>query len=287
MKTEIKGTNLSIPVSDFHLSYDEAGEGVVPIIFLHGFPFDKNMWQGQLDFLKDSYRIILCDIRGFGKSTDEKSTLSMDLFADDLIAFMDALNIEKAVVCGLSMGGFISLNAIERFPERFVGLILCDTQCIADSPEVKAKRYKTIDEINANGASGFNERFIKSVFSKHSLENKKGLVDQLSAVVFANNDHIIKQGLTALAERAETCSSLGRISTPTMILCGREDTVTPLMQSIHMRASIEGALLHVIDQAGHVSNLEQPDEFNDHLRSFLKSLSSLDFEKINGEKRKV
>jgi pimeloyl-ACP methyl ester carboxylesterase len=287
MKTEIKGTNLSIPVSDFHLSYDEAGEGVVPIIFLHGFPFDKNMWQGQLDFLKDSYRIILCDIRGFGKSTDEKSTLSMDLFADDLIAFMDALNIEKAVVCGLSMGGFISLNAIERFPERFVGLILCDTQCIADSPEVKAKRYKTIDEINANGASGFNERFIKSVFSKHSLENKKGLVDQLSAVVFANNDHIIKQGLTALAERAETCSSLGRISTPTMILCGREDTVTPLMQSIHMRASIEGALLHVIDQAGHVSNLEQPDEFNDHLRSFLKSLSNLDFEKINGEKRNV
>lgn len=287
MKTEIKGTNLSIPVSGFQLSYDEAGKGVVPIIFLHGFPFDKNMWQGQLDFLKDSYRIILCDIRGFGKSTDEKSTLSMDLFADDLIAFMDALNIEKAVVCGLSMGGFISLNAIERFPERFVGLILCDTQCIADSPEVKAKRYKTIDEINANGASGFNEGFVKSVFSKHSLENKKGLVDQLSTVVFANTDHIIKQGLTALAERSETCSSLGRISTPTMILCGREDTVTPLMQSIHMRASIEGALLHVIGQAGHVSNLEQPDEFNDHLRSFLKSLSNLDFEKINGEKRKV
>src|SRR5690606_41592977 len=103
-----------------------------PIIFLHSFPFDKTMWHGQLEFLKSTHRVIACDIRGFGQSTDETSQLSMDLFADDNIQFMDTLKIEKAIICGLSMGGFIALNLMKRYPERFSALILCDTQCIAD-----------------------------------------------------------------------------------------------------------------------------------------------------------
>ena len=101
MKTETKGFHLTIPVNNFQLSYDDVGKGSIPIIFLHGYPFDKSMWQGQLDFLQSSYRLISCDIRGFGKSTDEKSPLSIDLFGDDLIAFMDSLSIDKAIVCGL------------------------------------------------------------------------------------------------------------------------------------------------------------------------------------------
>ena len=84
MITEIKGFNLTIPVNNFHLSYDDVGEGKIPIIFLHGYPFDKNMWQGQLNFLTSSYRLIACDIRGFGKSTDEKTDLSIDLFFNSL-----------------------------------------------------------------------------------------------------------------------------------------------------------------------------------------------------------
>lgn len=272
METEAKGYNLTIAVNNFHLSYDDIGEGNIPIIFLHGFPFSKAMWQLQLDFLKDSYRLISCDIRGFGKSTDETSPLSIDLFADDLIAFMDKLDIDKAIVCGLSMGGFIALNALQKIPNRFHALILCDTQCIADSIEVKEKRYKTIDEIKKDGVTNFNEGFIKNVFHKDSITNKKELVEQLKTVVFANSKHIITEGLVALAERAETCTTLNRITIPTLIICGRQDEVTPLLQSEFMHATINGSILQIIDNVGHVSNLEHPDEFNKHLLDFLTRL---------------
>jgi pimeloyl-ACP methyl ester carboxylesterase len=269
METETKGYNLTIELNNFHLSYDDVGEGSIPIIFLHGYPFDKTMWQGQLEFLKPSYRLIPCDIRGFGKSIDEESPLSIDLFAEDVIQFMDKLSIEKAIICGLSMGGFIALNVIKKFPERFEALILCDTQCIADTNEVKEKRYKIIDEIEVDGVANFNEGFIKSVFYKDSIINKKELVDQLRSVVFSNSKHIITEGLIALAERSETCSTLNEISIPTLIICGREDEVTPLAQSEMMYEAIKGSILCVIDNAGHVSNLEQPLKFNKHLLDFL------------------
>lgn len=274
METETKGYHLTIPVNNFILSYDDIGEGNIPILFLHGYPFDKSMWQGQVEFLKSSYRLIPCDIRGFGKSRDEESALSIDLLADDLIAFMDKLNIDKAILCGLSMGGYIALNAMKRFPGRFAALILCDTQCIADTAVAKEKRYKTIDEIEVNGTAGFNEGFIKNVFHKDSLINKKELVEQLRGVVFSNSKHIIMQGLMALARRSETCSALNQITIPTLILCGREDGVTPLAQSEMMHAAIKGSILRVIDQAGHVSNLEQPGEFNNHLINFLSALNN-------------
>jgi len=285
MQAENKGYNLTIPINGFQLSYDDVGDGDTPVIFLHGFPFDKTMWAGQLKFLESSHRAISCDIRGFGKSKDEESDLSIDMFGDDLIELMKALDIEKAIVCGLSMGGFIALNAMKRYPAYFDALILCDTQCIADTDEVKAKRYKTIEEIEENGTSDFNEKFIKSVFHQDALENKKEVVEQVRRVVFSNSKHIIQNGLTALAERSETCSSLNEIAIPTLIICGREDEVTPLAQSEGMNKAIEGSSLHVIDIAGHVSNLEQPDEFNKCLFDFLTEVSDFNFEKINGHER--
>ncbi len=287
METPKSGYNLTLEVNNFHLSYDDVGEGSIPIICLHGFPFDKTMWHEQLEFLKSKNRIIACEIRGFGKSKDEASHLSIDLFSEDLIAFMDELNIDKAIICGLSMGGFIALNALKRFPERFEALILCDTQCIADTVEVKEKRYKTIEEINANGVTNFNEGFIKSVFHKDSLVHKNDLVEKLSSVVFANSRHIITMGLTALAERTETCSILNDINLPTLIICGREDVVTPLAQSEFMHEAIKGSILKVIDNAGHVSNLEHPHEFNKHLLDFLTTLNNMDLGKIIDAKEMV
>jgi pimeloyl-ACP methyl ester carboxylesterase len=273
MDTVTKGYNLTINVNNFNLSYDDVGEGSIPIIFLHGYPFDKTMWELQLKFLKSTYRLIACDIRGFGKSTDGGSALSIDLFTDDLIKFMNSLSIDKAIICGLSMGGYIALNAMKRFPDRFEALILCDTQCIADTPEIKEKRYKTIDDIKANGVTHFNEGFIKSVFHKDSLTDRIELVDQIRSIVFSNSQHSIVQGLVALADHTETCSTLSDISIPTLIMCGREDEVTPLAQSEFMNKQITGSILQVIEHAGHVSNLEQPNEFNIHLREFLTTVS--------------
>jgi pimeloyl-ACP methyl ester carboxylesterase len=284
-KVEAKGYNLTIEVNNFTLSYDDVGEGDVPVIFLHGFPFDKSMWHVQLDVLKTSHRLIACDIRGFGKSTDESTALSIDLFADDLIQFMDMLSIEKAIICGLSMGGYVAQNVLKRYPDRFEALILCDTQCIADTTKVKEARLKTIDEIQVEGVTNFNEGFLKKVFCKDSLKNKKKLVEQLRTVVFANTPHIISQGLVVLAGRLETCSILPAIAIPTLIICGRQDEVTPLAQSEFMHKNIKGSLLHIIDNAGHVSNLEQPDTFNNCLIDFLDNVSGKEVEYFSWDEK--
>lgn len=273
METITKGYNSKITVNNVNLTYDDVGEGNTPVIFLHGYPFDKTMWQLQLEVLKPSYRLIALDIRGFGKSKNEESPLRIDAFSDDVIALMDGLQIEKAIVCGLSMGGYIALNALQRFPDRFVAMVLCDTQCIADTAAVKEKRFGVIDEIAANGPTSFLEGFIKKVFHKDSLDNKKELVKQIHSVVFANSEHVISQGLVALAERSETCSTLQDISIPVCIICGRQDEVTPLEQSEWMHKNIKGSSLKIIENAGHLSNLEQPDSFNKYLGDFLDIVS--------------
>jgi pimeloyl-ACP methyl ester carboxylesterase len=264
--------DLLMEVNNITISYNDVGEGSIPILFLHGFPFDKSMWKSQLESLKSTNRVIAIDIRGFGKSTIEKIPLSIDLFCDDLIVFMNKLNIEKTILCGLSMGGFIALNAIKRFPDRFEALVLCNTQCIADTAAVKENRYKTIEQINLEGIAPFNEKFINSVFHPDSLINKKELVENLRTVVFANSKEILIAGITALAERSETCSILESISIPTLIISGREDVVIPFEQSQFMHEHIKGSFLKIIDNAGHVSNLEQPEEFNTQLLYFLNSL---------------
>jgi pimeloyl-ACP methyl ester carboxylesterase len=130
-------------------------------------------------------------------------------------------------------------------------------------------RYKTISDIKEFGPSNFNEGFIKNVFHEDSITNKPELVEQLRKVVFSNSQHIITQGLVALAERSETCSILNDISIPTLIICGKEDVVTPLDESKFLNKNIKGSVLHVITNAGHVSNLEEPIKFNKHLRNFL------------------
>lgn len=272
---EIPGYESAHSVSGFTLSYDDFGTGDVPVIFLHGFPFNRTMWESQVEFLKPSHRVIAIDLRGFGQSKDEETLLSISLFTDDLIQFMDSLKIDKAILCGLSMGGYIALDAQQKFPDRFEALILCDTQCIADTPEAKAKRLDAINQIKTKGAEEFNEKFIKSVFYEDSLSTKKELVEELSTVVHSNSEHILTAGLTALANRSETCSILKDIEIPTLIICGSDDAVTPLKQSEAMHEEIHGSVLVVIHRAGHVSNLEQPDVFNQHLLDFLASLNGI------------
>ena len=248
------------------------GEGTVPIIFLHGFPFDKSMWNGQLEALKATNRVIALDLRGFGKSTIDKPALTIDLLAQDVIAFMDKLAIEKAVVCGLSMGGYIALNLMKNNANRFEALILCDTQCGADGAEGKQKRYDTIEKINKEGLLEFNTNFIQGVFHPDSFSQKTEIVESLKEVVGANSKEIINAGLAALAEREETCTMLPSIDIPTLVICGKQDELTPLSKSEFMCQHIPNSILKVIDQAGHVSNLEQEEAFNKHIVDFLTSL---------------
>jgi len=268
----INGKDITIHANGLNIRYDDLGVGGTPLLFIHGFPFDKSMWQPQLDFFKTGSRVIAYDIRGFGKTTVSMEEASMSLFADDLVEMMDVLEIPQVIACGLSMGGYILLDAVSRYPERFKAIILSDTQCIADSPEGKEKRYKTIELIKSVGLNNFADGFVKNIFCTESLENKKDLVEKIKQVILSTTSETVIASLMALAKRNERCTDLAKINVPALIVCGKEDKITPLAQSEFMHAHIADSVLAAIENAGHMSNLEQPENFNRHLADFISGL---------------
>lgn len=268
-----KGSNLKIEANGITISYDDFGHSTIPIILIHGFPFNKASWQPQIDFLQQTKRVIAYDIRGFGNSTtNDDDEVSMDVFADDLIKLMDALKIEKSIICGLSMGGYIILNALQRFPERFEAVVLCDTQCVSDSSIMKEKRNTSIKQIESDGLSKFAEHFVTSILSKTSLSSKKQLVEELKSTILSTPVKTITNTLSSLAQRKEMREHLKNISVPTLVLCGIEDMVTPVDQSSFLIKQIPNSTLHSINGAGHLSNLEQPETFNKHLGDFVSKI---------------
>lgn len=269
----ITGNDITLKISDVTICYDDLGVGTTPVIFIHGFPFDKSSWKPQMDFLQQHHRVIAYDIRGFGKSTSGTDEADINLFADDLLAFMDLLEIQKAIVCGLSMGGYIVLNAVSRYAERFSAMILCDTQCIADTPEVKEKRKQSIDKINDGGLTEYTDGLITALFHKNTVTHKKEVVDEIRNVILSTRPEVITSALTALARRWETCSALPAMETPALILCGSDDKITTPEQAQYMMTCLPNAELHIINNAAHLSNLENANDFNKHLDKFLAGIN--------------
>jgi pimeloyl-ACP methyl ester carboxylesterase len=263
---------MQITVNDITINYEDKGKGNIPIIFIHGFPFNKSMWQPQLDYFMKENRVITYDIRGFGQSTFGATQHSIAQYADDLILMMNELRIEKAIVCGLSMGGYILLNAVIRYPEKFAGIVLADTQCLADSTFAKEKRFKTMEQIETGGLFDFANGFVENVFRKETLNDNKELVEKIKSIILSTSSTTIVAALNALATREETCGNLNIISTPTLILCGKDDMLTPLDKSEFMKTNIESASLQIIHDAAHLSNLEQPDSFNQHVSNFISKI---------------
>ena len=182
---------------------------------------------------------------------------------------MHLMQIQKASICGLSMGGYIALRAFIKYPERFSHLILCDTQCVGDTEEGKEKRYNTIRQIEADGLNGFAEGFIKNVFTAQTFQTNSGITENIKSTIIETDSKSVTGTLKALAEREETCSQLHLVKVPTLILCGKEDKITPPERSEFMHQNIAGSKLVIIENASHLSNLEQPKQFNEAIISFL------------------
>jgi 3-oxoadipate enol-lactonase len=260
-------------INNLFVSYtDEGQEGSSVIIFIHGFPFNKSMWNLQVAPLKDNYRLIMYDIRGHGNSSAGNEVFSIDLFANDLIGLMDALKIDKAILCGLSMGGYIALNAMGKYQERFDGLVLSDTQCIADTSEVKEKRMRAIESIKYAGVKKYAEESIKNFFSPESFLTKGKEIADVKEMIVKTSEQSLCSTLLALSVRKETCHILPEIKVPVLIMVGNEDKITPPATARFMHEKIEGSFLKIIDHAGHLSNLENPGEFNVQLKKFVASV---------------
>jgi 3-oxoadipate enol-lactonase len=262
----------TITVNNLTVSYiDEGPADSATIIFIHGFPLNKVMWNRQIGILKQEYRVIAYDIRGHGYSDAGDNEFSIELFAGDLLSLMDSLKIDKTIICGFSMGGYIALNAIENFPERFSALILCDTNCTADLAEAKEKRMKAIKTIKETGLNDYTEESLKKLFAPISFSNQIEEIPVVREMIMKTSKQSLYKTLHALSERKETCTKLNEIKVPVLILVGKEDEITPPEAAISMHKKIKGSDIHIIDKAGHLSNMENPEQFNYQLRTFFET----------------
>jgi 3-oxoadipate enol-lactonase len=260
-------------VNGIEIRYTDTGPADArAVIFLHGFPFNRTMWQAQTELLAGRCRVITFDLRGHGDSQTGEEEFSMALFARDLLGLMDALRIEKAVLCGLSMGGYIALNAVESHPERFSALILCDTQCAADTPEAKAKRLAAIRTVQDEGVETFAEALLGNILAPETLAARPKTVAAVREMILGTSPLSLERSLRAMREREETCSKLPDISVPVLLLVGETDKITPQEAAAYMKEHIGHAHLSVIEAAGHLSNLENPAAFNAELEKFISAL---------------
>ena len=272
------GNKINITINNLTVSYSDHGPDDAPvIIFIHGFPLNKSMWNIQVEALKENYRVLAYDIRGHGNSDSGIDEFFIELFVIDLLRLMEKLKIEKSILCGLSLGGYIALNAVLKHPDRFDGLILNDTQCIADTPEIKENRCNAIISIKEKGVEQYADEIIKKLFAQETFTKNKNVVDAVREMIISTPKQSLCNTLHALAERKETCDQLPEINIPVLIMVGKEDKITPIAAAQQMHEKILNSKLEIIQQAGHLSNLEDPTAFNTHLVNFLELVGKKSF----------
>lgn len=261
-------------VNGIEIYYEDRGHADAPaLIFIHGFPLDHTMWLPQMEALKGQCRVVAYDLRGHGDSGVGEEFFSMELFVQDLLKLMDALRIEEAILCALSMGGYIALRAILDYPERFNGLILCDTQCTADTDEGKARRTAAIKAIYEDGIEPFAEGLLGKMFAPSTFERNPEAINKVRQMILNTSELSLERSLIAMREREETCSKLPNITVPTLMLVGDQDGIAPPEASRYLYENIENAQLTVIEEAGHMSNMENPVRFCAALEKFIEEIN--------------
>jgi pimeloyl-ACP methyl ester carboxylesterase len=233
------------------ISYTDTGTGT-PLVLIHAFPSDKKLWDKQVAGLKKSFRVITLDLWGFGQSGKVSGqAVTMADYADEVKQLLDQLHIPQAIV---------GLMFLDKYPASVTGLLLSDTQAIADSPEAKAKREATALDILAHGNSGFVAGFMpKALSSQASLQMKQ----ELQAILAAQSPEAMASGLRGMAMREDTSAVLSHSTLPILIITGEEDTLISPQQSQGMNALAKNSKLVVIPAAGHLSSFEQPAAWND------------------------
>lgn len=241
------------------ISYTDDGSGK-PIILIHAFPADQNLWHPQREGLKSHFRVITLDLLGFGKSASvDGNAITMTEYADEVRQLLDQLHIDKAVVGGESMGGYIALAFLEKYPERVSGLILSDTQSISDSDEAKAKREASAVDVLTNGTAGLIKNFIPKALSPAASDTTRAY---LKSIFDAQSPFAVASGLRGMALRKDLSQVLAESNFPTLIITGTEDVVISPAQSEVMHRLSQNSKLVKIANAGHLTSLEKSDEWN-------------------------
>lgn len=254
------------------ISYEARGAGP-SVLLLHAFPLGLGMWEPQVAALAADHRVIRFDDRGFGGSPPADGPLTMDRIADDAAALLDHLRVARAVVCGLSMGGYAALAFARRHGDRLSGLVLADTRAGADSPEAREVREAQAERVLAEGPEALADDLLARLLAPSTRAASPQVVAAVRAMILAASRRGIAGALRGMAARPDSRPHLGTIRVPTLVLCGDEDTLTPMSEAEALAEAIVGSRLTAVPRAGHLSNLESPEDFNAALRGFLASLA--------------
>jgi 3-oxoadipate enol-lactonase len=262
---------MKITINGINVDYRDEGYGT-PVIFIHAFPLNQTMWDEQLAALKNHCRAITLDLRGFGNSDVPAGPYSMDQMASDVRALMSALDIDRATLVGLSMGGYVSLAFYRNYPDAVRAMVLADTRASADTHEARERRMKSAERAEREGAGAIADDMVPVALARSTVEGRPEIVERMRAMAEANSPEGIAAAQRGMAERRDSTYILAAIDFPTLVIVGSEDALTPVSESEALRDGIPGARMRVIEGAGHLSNLERPQEFNSILIEFINSL---------------
>lgn len=254
------------------IHYEATGAGP-PVLFVHGYPLNSTLWDGQVAALRASHRCLVPDLLGFGHSDapGELDLYSVEAYAADLLAVMDDAGVEKVTACSLSMGGYITFALLRSAPERVEALILADTRAEADSDEGRASRAAQQEMLRAEGTGPVIDALVNGpLLADATRAGKPDVVARLRRVM-ANPAPGFLGALEAMRKRPDSTRTLERIEVPTLFIVGAEDAITPVDAARSMHASVPGSRLVVIPEVGHMSNLEDPEAFNQALIEFLNA----------------
>jgi 3-oxoadipate enol-lactonase len=248
----------------------DAGAGW-PVVLIHAFPLNADMWRPQLERVPDGWRLLAPDLRGFGPEPAAAGAFTLDDLAADVALFLDHLKIDRAVIGGLSMGGYVTLALFRRSPERFEGMVLADTKAEADTPEGCEGRRAMIELVRSRGAAAVADQMLPKLLSAVTRQREPDLVSSVRAMIESTSAEGIAGALDAMMGRPDSTRDLPRVSCPTLIVVGAHDELTPPAHARAMEQRIERSRVVVLPDAAHLSNLETPDAFSLALSDFLSS----------------
>jgi pimeloyl-ACP methyl ester carboxylesterase len=257
------------------LQFREAGQADSEriILLLHGFPLDARMWAPQLEAPPQGWRVIAPDLPGFGSSpAGPDDTLTMDAAADAVAALAADLGLRRVVVAGLSMGGYVAFALQRRHPALFRALVLCDTRAGADSEEVRRGRLQAAARVVRDGTDEFIDGLVPKLFSPRTVAGRPQLVAAVRDMMAEATPSAVAAALLGMAARPDASGQLREVSVPALVVVGEDDSISPVTEVQLLARAIPGASLEIINDAGHLPNLENPAAFNSSLARFLSGL---------------
>ncbi|MEU4829160.1 alpha/beta hydrolase [Streptosporangium sp. NPDC023615] len=249
-----------------------AGEGL-PVVLLHAFPLSSAMWLAQREGLAETCKVITPDLRGFGGSALGEDEPSLDVMADDVVRLLDDEGVDRAVVGGLSMGGYVTMALCRRHPDRLLGVILADTKAGADPEEARSGRESIAADVLREGTSVLVDRVLPGLLGQTTLRRRAMVSGRVRGLVQAAPPVAAAWAQRAMAARPDSFSTLRALAVPVLVVVGEEDELTPPAAAGAMAEAAPDGRLEVIEKAGHLSAVEQPEAFNRAVRGFVAEVA--------------